>query len=352
MRAPALLFGVPIEDVTMAESVELVGRLVEIGRATRTTQQLATVNVDFLVNALLDAELLHGLQAASACIADGAPVLWGAKLLGTPLRERVAGVDLVSAIVAASVSTGHSVHLFGARTGSAERAAELLRERYPGAKVTGDSGPMVRDVRETPEDVLRSLEELNPDVLCVALGNPKQERWIAAHRDRLRTPVMIGVGGTVDFLVGHRRRAPRWVQRIGLEWLVRAAQEPARLGKRYAKDAVVYFPRLARTALAQRRWRHGVAIAVDLPAAPGAPVRVRAGHTDALAPGALPPELEHHLEQGADLVVDLEGAALLDVTALAQVGGLARSARRWGREVRVAAAEPAVRNQLAQLGLG
>lgn len=352
MRSPALLFGIPIEDVTMDECVTLVGRLVAVGRATSSTQQVATVNVDFLVNALLDHALHTNLRNASLCAADGAPVLWGARWLGTPLRERVAGVDLVSALAASSASNGLRIHLFGSREGSAERAAQLLRERHPGANVTGDSGPMVRDVRDTPESVLRSIEELDPDVLCVALGNPKQEQWIAAHRDRLRTPVMIGVGGTVDFLVGHRRRAPMWVQRIGLEWLVRAAQEPARLGRRYAKDAIVYFPRLARAAFAQRRWREGASITVDPPEAPADPVTVRAVRMGGLPAGAMPDGADGWFEHGSVLELQFSDEPLLDVAALAQVAGLARLARRWGREVRIDAPRGSMRDQLAQLGLG
>jgi exopolysaccharide biosynthesis WecB/TagA/CpsF family protein len=139
---------------------------------------------------------------------------------------------------------GWHVHLFGSAAGVAEEAATRLMRANPQARITAESGPMIPDVTATPDAVLQRLAEVDADVLCVALGNPKQERFIRANRERLRTPVMIGVGGTLDMIVGDKKRAPQWMQRSGLEWSFRALQEPQRLGKRYAHDARVFLPRL------------------------------------------------------------------------------------------------------------
>ncbi|MEY2524425.1 MAG: N-acetylglucosaminyldiphosphoundecaprenol N-acetyl-beta-D-mannosaminyltransferase, partial [Ilumatobacteraceae bacterium] len=254
-RPPALLFGVAIDDLTMDETVAAVGDLVADGRRHGRTHQIVTANVDFLVTAHADDGVHHVLQTADICLADGAPIVWAARSAHMALRERIAGADLVPALAARSAATGWRIHLFGSAPGTAERAAELLIERFPGARITGDSGPFINDVSQIDEALLATLVAADPDILCVALGNPKQEKFIRTYRQRLGTPVMIGIGGTLDFIVGGRRRAPGWVQRIGLEWVVRAAQEPRRLGRRYAHDGWVFFPGLARYLQLIRRYR-------------------------------------------------------------------------------------------------
>jgi N-acetylglucosaminyldiphosphoundecaprenol N-acetyl-beta-D-mannosaminyltransferase len=241
--APGLLFGIPIDDLTMADTLAEIGRLVEIGRATGRTHQVVTVNVDFVVNALADPEVHGILQAADLAMADGMPVVVAVRRSGTPIRERVAGADLVPELAAWSAATGRSVHLFGSRDGVAERAAELLREQHPGTRLTAESGPMLRDVANAPNEVIESIRSVDADVVCIAFGNPKQERFIRYHGGAIGAPVMIGIGGSLDMLVGGKRRAPEWVQRSGLEFVWRAAQEPGRLGRRYAHDARVFGPR-------------------------------------------------------------------------------------------------------------
>ena len=246
IRPPALLFGVPIADLSMDETISLIGELVEDGRALGRSHQIATANVDFLVNALDVPELRDILQQADVCLADGMPVVWGASLVGMPIQERVAGADLVPRLVEASQSTGWRIHVFGSSSAVADRALGLFAERYPNAAVSIDPGPRIPDPSSVDDKVLDDIAAVDADILCVALGNPKQERFIKAHRDRLRVPVMIGVGGSLDMLVGERKRAPSWMQRTGTEWIARMVQEPRRLGRRYAHDLRVFGPRLAR----------------------------------------------------------------------------------------------------------
>ena len=245
-RPPALLFGVPIADLSMNETLSLIGELVEDGRALGRSHQIATANVDFLVNALDAPELRAILQQADVCLADGMPVVWGAALVGMPIQERVAGADLVPRLVEASQSTGWRVHVFGSSPSVADRAMELFADRYPKAAVSIEPGPRIPDPSSVDDKVLDDIAAVDADILCVALGNPKQERFIEAHRDRLRVPVMIGVGGSLDMLVGERKRAPLWMQRTGTEWIARMVQEPRRLGRRYAHDVRVFGPRLVR----------------------------------------------------------------------------------------------------------
>lgn len=347
-RPPALLFGVPIDDVTMPEALATVADLVDDGRRNSRTHQIATVNVDFLVNALADEAVHRLLQNADMCLADGAPIVWGARAGKMRIRERIAGADLLPALAEQAATRGWRIHLFGSAAGTAERAAELLNARYAGAGVTGDSGPMISDVSLVDEELVLSLAGASADILCVALGNPKQERFIEAYRRRLRTPVMIGVGGTLDFIVGGRRRAPVWVQRAGLEWLVRAAQEPGRLGKRYAHDAVVYFPHLARYLRTLRHYRRGDSLRfvvsdeeVIVTVADGP----RAGDRDWR-------DAARAVAAGEPIAIELSVAGSLSVTALCELSGLLREARRAGAPtVHIDGLSRAVRSQLDQIGL-
>ncbi len=329
MRPPALLFGVPIDDLTMVETLDLIEALIRDGRNSGRTHQIATVNVDFLVNALADPAVRGMLQHADVNLADGKPVVWGARMAGMPLRERVAGADLVPELATRAATAGMRVHLFGSAAGVAERACALLVGQHPGARITAASGPFVRDVVDMPGSVLDEIAEIDPDVLCVALGNPKQERFIQAHRERLGTPVMIGIGGSLDMLVGDRRRAPKWAQNTGFEWVFRALQEPGRLGRRYAHDGVVFGPSLARYVRLARRYRNGATVRVSA-LHDCVMIDSDVGHTqDPTGWGGAADQLQ----AGKPLRIDLNVTDPLNVRSIAEVTGLVRVARRSGGSV-------------------
>jgi exopolysaccharide biosynthesis WecB/TagA/CpsF family protein len=345
-RLPALLLGVPIDNMTMDDAVDAIGDLVASGRRQTRTHQVATVNVDFLVNAVTHAPTLRLLQAADLCLADGTPVVWAAKASGMAVRERVAGVDLVPALAARA---SWHIHLFGSSPGIAEAAAELLRERYPGSLVTGCSGPMMRDVGRIDDEVLDEITRLDPDILCVALGNPKQEQFIDLHRDRLKTPVMIGVGGTFDVLTGGKERAPNWVQRIGFEWVVRLAQEPRRLAHRYLRDARIFFPRAFVYIARLRRSSKDGDVSIDVDGS-----RVTVG--DAQSSKQPIDTMRGHratevLASGGTLAVDLGATGRLRPFALSELVTLIRVARRASAPVVIGKIGFDLRRQMTELGL-
>lgn len=256
IRSIAVL-GVPVDDITLDETVDAIGEMVEAGRATRRTHQVATVNVDFVVNALGDRDVLDILQRTDLALPDGKPLVWMSRLAGTPIRERTTGADLVGALVARAVPARWRIVLFGAAPGVASAARDVLCARHPGADVVALEAPLVAADGSMDAAVADQLAELRADVVCVALGNPKQERWIQRHREQVGAAVFIGVGGTLDFIAGRTRRAPAWMQRSGLEWLHRALSEPRRLAARYAKDIVVFLPRAVADAVVGRlvAWR-------------------------------------------------------------------------------------------------
>jgi N-acetylglucosaminyldiphosphoundecaprenol N-acetyl-beta-D-mannosaminyltransferase len=249
------LFGVRFARIDTPATLDLIGEMIDAGRRDHREFQIATVNVDFLINAQHDPELVSILRSADLCLADGMPIVWMSRLLGRALPERVAGSDLMPLLVAQSAQRGWRVHVLGSRPEVANRATAIIAEQYPRARVTVDPGPPNIDPSRIDPLLLEQIAGTEADILCVALGNPKQERFIAAHKERLRIPVLIGVGGSLDMFVGYRRRAPRWMQRAGLEWVYRALQEPARLGPRYFRDARRFLPLAAREVLTTWRAR-------------------------------------------------------------------------------------------------
>lgn len=321
MSPPVPVLGIPIDRLDMAGTVDEIERLVARGRERHRAHQVVTVNADFVVNALGDPAVHRLLRDADLGLADGMPVVVAARLLGLPTPGRVAGADLVPALAERSAATGLRVHFYGSAPGVAEEAADLLLGQHPGARITADSGGIIADPDDPPAEAVDAIAATDPDVLCVALGNPKQERFIAATRERLCTPVMIGVGGTLDLLIGKRRRAPELIQRIGMEWVFRAAQEPGRLGKRYAKDIVVLGPTLGRHLWTARR---------------------------ATRDGATPP-----IEPTApDWSVDLGGVDRLSMTAIAALVGARREARQDDSDLTVEGVSAGVAAQLDALRLG
>ena len=329
IRPPALMFGVPIADLNMIETIAVIGDLVKDGRTFGRSHQIATTNVDFLVNALDSPELRSILQRADVCLADGMPVVWGASLLGMPIQERVAGADLLPRLVEASATSGWRIHVFGSSPSVADRAVALFAQQYPSASVSVDPGPVIPDPTSVDEKVIESIAAVDADILCVALGNPKQERFIKAHRDRLGVPVMIGVGGSLDMLVGERRRAPTWMQRTGTEWIARMAQEPRRLGRRYAHDIRVFGPRLVREWREVRRRRDHAGLTIDVAASA---VEVRIGGSTMPGPNAWNRAVGG-LAEGAGLRLSSGSSTSIRDHALATVIGLVQQARLRNSEV-------------------
>jgi N-acetylglucosaminyldiphosphoundecaprenol N-acetyl-beta-D-mannosaminyltransferase len=228
------LMGVPISNVTMDEAIEYIDASIRRGGF----HQFATANVDFLENAIADPEMQGILFGCDLVVPDGMPLLWVSKLLNCPLRERVCGVDMVPRLAELAVRRGYRIFLLGAKEAVSRKAAENLQAMYPDLEICGRYSPPMSPLEHMDhDDILRRIDDARPDILLVAFGNPKQEKWIAMHRDRLAVPACIGVGGTLDFLAGAVPRAPRWMRGMGLEWFYRCSQEPVRLSRRYISNA-------------------------------------------------------------------------------------------------------------------
>jgi len=245
MSETVRIFRIPVAKVTEAEAVERIVAMARAGRDKRDSPGraafVATLNVDFVSNAVSgwpfggNDELWGYLKGADLVTADGMPIVVLSKLLRDPLPERVTGADMVPAICRRFAEEGLSVYVLGG-------AREVLDEAFaklPPVKVAGLDPAFVKLDEEQPEIVAR-INAAKPDLLFVALGNPKQELWMGRHAAQLDVPVMIGVGGTFNFITGRVKRAPRWVQRSGLEWIYRIYREPGRLWRRYAYGLVKF----------------------------------------------------------------------------------------------------------------
>ena len=219
---------------------------------------VVTPNVDYLRRYVADPEVRRLFADASLIVADGVPLLWAAKLQGTPLPDRIAGSDLVWLLAERAAREGRSLYLLGGNEGAGEEAARRLVDRWPSLRVAGTSSPRVsRDPTEVElASILRSLKQADPDLIYVGLGAPKEERLIAALRTELARTWWIGVGVSLSFIAGDVRRAPPWMQRTGLEWAHRLFQEPRHLAQRYLAADIPFTLRLL-AASWRRRGRIG-----------------------------------------------------------------------------------------------
>ena len=228
------ILGVRVDDVTHEETLALVEQFI----ARQSLHQICTVNPEFVMRAQQDTAFREVINHAALCIPDGIGLLWAAKRLRHPLRERVAGSDTVMRIAERAAQTGWRLYLLGAAPGVAEKAASVLQTRYPGLNVVGTfPGSPSPDEQGT---IVERIRAARPDVLFVAFGAPAQDTWIARNQPCLQVPVTMGVGGSLDFVAGVSRRAPRWMQRIGLEWLYRLIREPWRWRRQLALPCFVW----------------------------------------------------------------------------------------------------------------
>jgi N-acetylglucosaminyldiphosphoundecaprenol N-acetyl-beta-D-mannosaminyltransferase len=236
-RETTRVLGIDIDVVNMQVAVE---RILTWVREAAPCRYVVTPNLDHAVLYRSSAALRSAYSGAALVVADGAPLVWASRLSVKPLPERVTGSDLTPALFAAAQRTdGLRVFLLGAGPGIAERAASRIEADYPSVRVVGTYSPPPGFEHDTEEcgRILERIDAAKAQVLVVGLGAPKQELWVHAHADRLPVSVALCAGATIDFLAGERSRAPRWMQRMGLEWVYRAASDPRRLIPRYSRDA-------------------------------------------------------------------------------------------------------------------
>lgn len=217
----------------MDETLQIIQQFVR----ERTPRQVVTADSSMVVMAQRDEQLREIVNRADLVTPDSIGILWACRRRGIHLPERVSGVDIVIRLAQESARSGLRLYFLGAHPGVAEAAVRRLQACYPGVQVVGCHHGYFDAQSES--EVVYAIQQARPDVLCVAMGIPKQEKWIRRHLLALQVPVCIGVGGTLDVLSGRVSRAPLWVQRMGMEWLWRVGQNPRKIAK------VMLLPRFA-----------------------------------------------------------------------------------------------------------
>jgi len=227
-RTRAQVLGCGIDRVDLQESVAYCEAVID----ARGFAQHMAINVAKLVAMRSDPQLRHGVETCELITADGQPVVWASRLLRDPLPERVPGIDLMQALLARAAQKRYRVYILGARPADLGRAVAHIRSSYPGVDIVGYRDGYYADTEEAA--VATAIRQAEPDILFVAMSSPRKEYFLSGHGRSLGVPFVMGVGGAVDVLAGVTRRAPIILQRNGLEWLFRLAQEPRRLALRYA----------------------------------------------------------------------------------------------------------------------
>ncbi len=217
------VLGVQYDNITMEEAIAA-------GRAFLTGTKAAycvTPNAEMAYEAIHDENFRHVLNSADLVLPDGAGVVLGAKILKTPLKQKVAGIEFAQNMLHIYEELGSRLYLLGSKPGVAELAAQKMLEKHPNLKICGTADGYFKD----EDEVIRRINEAGADALYVCLGAPKQEYFMFRHRNELNVRLMAGLGGTLDGIAGTVKRAPKWMIKLQLEWLYRLIKEPRRLGR-------------------------------------------------------------------------------------------------------------------------
>ena len=216
------VLGVGIDKVTSQQALERIGEFIASGQP----HQIVTANAEIIYQASKNEKMRNIINNAQMVTADGSGVVWASRQLGEPLEQRVTGIDLVNSICEQSAKDKWKIYILGSAPGVAATAAVNIRDKFPGCNIVGTHHGYFNAKEE--KQILAELEQLKPDVLFVALGAPKQEYWIADHLADLGITVGMGIGGSMDVLSGNVKRAPKWMQKMSLEWLYRLLIQPTR----------------------------------------------------------------------------------------------------------------------------
>lgn len=226
-RDRAIVLDCAIDRLSMVQTVERVQAIIEQGEFA----QQVSINAAKLATLGQDTELREVVNRCELVNADGQSVVWASRLLGDPLPERVAGIDLMHALIAMAAREGYGIYILGARQEVLESAVQKLREMYPSLRIAGYRHGYFSE-EESPQ-VAEAIRRSGAQMLFVAMSSPRKEHWLGEHGPTLGVPFAMGVGGSIDIVAGITRRAPRVWQRLGVEWFYRLLQEPRRMFRRY-----------------------------------------------------------------------------------------------------------------------
>jgi N-acetylglucosaminyldiphosphoundecaprenol N-acetyl-beta-D-mannosaminyltransferase len=245
--APESLFGMPLDAVTRAEATERCRNALD----DRTRMMVGVLNAAKMVNLGKDTALRESLLECDMLLADGQAVVWAGNLLGYPLPERVAGIDLFTSLLELADDEQLSVYLLGAKADVLATLVDVLNARYPGLRIAGSHHGYFDSAEG--EEIAREIRDSGADMLFLGMPSPRKENFLRQWDDMLGVPIRHGVGGSFDVLAGLTKRAPERWQRAGMEWAYRLLQEPRRMWRRYLTTNTVFLLMVARERIRPTR---------------------------------------------------------------------------------------------------
>ncbi|MEI7533290.1 MAG: WecB/TagA/CpsF family glycosyltransferase [Verrucomicrobiae bacterium] len=349
-RAPIAILGVPFDNVTTSETLTIIGEMIASGQP----HYGATANVDFIVQAMKDVELRRILFDAHLVLADGMPIVWASKFLGNPLPERVTGSGMIPLLLELAEQKGWKVFFLGGTEQSVSTAAEKTRAKHPKLKLVGAYSPPFKPLLEMNHaEILQRIHEAKPDILLVAFGCPKQEKWISMNYRAAGVPFSVGVGATIDFLAGTFKRAPVWMQKSGTEWIFRMLQEPKRLASRYGVGLRVFTFAILKQLFRLHSWlpsfRSGKGAEI-IPDLQGNFVIQAPWHLGANEVKTFRDEWLRAVENG-HVMFDLSNTTFADSTGIGLLIRLRKRARELGYEFYLIAPRPPIAAALKMMKL-
>lgn len=223
IKKPVKILGVPVHPLTMNESVAVLEEKLQ----KKEQAFVVTANAEIIMMCQQDKEYNNIVsEQADLVLPDGAGAVWAGRYLGNEVPERVAGFDLYNQLLKLSADKGYKAYFFGGAPGVAEAAKNKAEELYPGVQIVGCRNGYFTEAEE--ENIIKEINDAAPDMLFVALGAPKQEKWLVKYRNQLKPRVLMGIGGSFDVLAGKMERAPKWMQEASLEWAFRLYKQPSR----------------------------------------------------------------------------------------------------------------------------
>lgn len=240
-------FSAQLDPLTMAETLAHIDQVI----AQRTPVQHVVVNVAKLVTMEKDPELRNAVNGCGLINADGTGIVWGARFLGLPVPERVAGIDLMENLIRLAAEKNYGIYFLGATKDIVEKVASHYKTLYPALPVKGYRDGYFKEDEEA--SVVNAIRKSGADILFVAISSPKKELFLNKHLRHLNVSFAMGVGGSFDVVAGKVKRAPRWMQQSGLEWFYRLLQEPRRMWRRYLTTNLKYAGMLAGAKLKRSR---------------------------------------------------------------------------------------------------
>ncbi len=246
----ANILNVQVSRFDLNETMQQFSHAIENGKKLR----VAVTPVNCILWARKNDRLKSLYNSADIVTADGVPVVWASKLLNTPIRGRVTGLDLLPEFSAVASENGYSFFFLGAAEGVADQLSDVLKKINPDLQVAGTYSPPFTEKFSDSENqkMIDRINRSGADVLWVSLTAPKQDFWIAEHFDQLNISVAVGVGAAFDVVAGNIQRSPAWMQKSGLEWLYRLMKEPARLSRRYLVEAPLFIPLIFKQFITSR----------------------------------------------------------------------------------------------------